>query len=309
MRLESNSLIDPILLFLLSQITVVLPMIIPFQKTASASGPTPPPVVRETARPPVATWPDLAGLRRELERAERLAQATATQMSQAEQEHQAALREAAQLADALRGEETRRQALETQVRQLEEEERRFREQAQQAAQAHLQRLREAAELERVLRDRRAVVTRLEEQLKAAGRPVGGDEDSGTVMTRTTKRAEWIELVNNRVVPVDEHHYSIERRSTVFGSVRIYTRRSQGETLEEAQRPGSNLMRFLRQYDPGKTFIACNVYKESFLIYRALRKFLRGMKYEVGWDPEEKDEGRLVLGACLGQGCTTVEPQH
>lgn len=261
MKMDSNSLIDPILLFLLSQIAVVLPVIIPFQKTAVASVPPPPPVVRERPQRPVAPMPDLEALRRELERAEQAARAAATQAGQAEQDRHNALREAAQLADALRVEAQRRQTLETQGRQLEDAERLSREQAQQAAQERQQTTREMTELDRALRDRRTLIASLEKQLKESGGLAEGDQEGGSVMTRSTKRAAWIEIVNNRVVPVDEQYYRIENRLTNGGFATIHTRKGQGETLEEAQRSGSGLRRFLQQRDPGKTFIACNVYPE------------------------------------------------
>jgi len=33
-----------------------------------------------------------------------------------------------------------------------------------------------------------------------------------------------------------------------------------------------------------------------------------MKFQVAWDPEEKDNGKLVLGGCSGGDCVTMQPQ-
>lgn len=306
MKLEANSLIDPILLFLLSQIAVALPAIIPRDKTPRH---VQPPAQVQRPAPGIEFERRLQQLRRELELAREAARAAVAEAERARDEHQAAVREADELvAQALR-QQGRRRELEGEARRLEQELDRARADAGSAAQAQGPLQREIQEVSRVLKEKRSLIDDLQAQLQRSGLPGTGTEATGWVMTRSAKRPAWVEVVNNRVIPVDGDHYSTQTVLTIAGPAVVYTRRSTGETLEEARQPGSALMRFLKRQDPNKVFIACNVYADSFHTYRELRRFLRGLNYEVGWDPEERDQGRLVLGACSGNGCTAVGPQR
>jgi hypothetical protein len=62
--------------------------------------------------------------------------------------------------------------------------------------------------------------------------------------------------------------------------------SVGESMAEAQLPGSAFRNALKDLDKGKTVIRLRVRSNSFAFFRDLRDLLRGEGYQVGWFPED-----------------------
>ncbi len=116
-----------------------------------------------------------------------------------------------------------------------------------------------------------------------------------------KKPLYIELVNNRLFPVDDDHYEakygylkIEDGRTVQASKKT-RKSSSGEHINKIGDPDSDLNKTLEKLNSSEERIIFLVHKDSFEIFRKARTIALKKGIEIGWWPREGDSITLTYG--------------
>ncbi len=126
---------------------------------------------------------------------------------------------------------------------------------------------------------------------------------------TKKNPVVVELVNNRLFPVDSSHYDKSVYQTVEGGKIVThiteTRKSyvSGESIDEIQKQNSNFYKILKEISPEKNYILFLLHNDSFEIFKKARKLAWDEKIETGWDAWEGE----AITSCIGCGWQTRPP--
>jgi hypothetical protein len=154
---------------------------------------------------------------------------------------------------------------------------------------------EAAQLDQQLASRQSEVKRLQGLLEQTRGPGGGTGVGSPRVVETNLELRPIHLIGNRAVPIDQEHYKFERgrRKSDNEEVVVITKTAAGETIDEIQRPNSDLMAFLKGTDPTKQFLFCLVTSDSLPIFREVRRIAQQMKIRVAWDTNYDSDGVIV----------------
>ena len=105
------------------------------------------------------------------------------------------------------------------------------------------------------------------------------------------------LKSGGVLMVPEGDYDVEISFTPDLSARaVLKKSSEGETIEDAVRPGSALLRRLAELPPQENLLQFCVYPDSYEQFMQLRKLAYEKEYEVGWRP--MPVGKLIT---IGDG--------
>jgi hypothetical protein len=196
--------------------------------------------------------------------------------------------------------------LKRRLRALEDESRRLeaashgaareaKERVEAATVARRARAQQVAELSGVLQQKEEEVAELEEALRrmANNREVGG---MGTpVLGHTNKKPVLVEVVRGRVVVVDKPQYEFRSARTPSGErLTVAKRKTQGEDLDELERPGSAFSNALNKLDREKEYLTAIVHSDSFPAFRAVRELARKRQVEFGWLPFMGEDGELIF---------------
>ncbi len=80
------------------------------------------------------------------------------------------------------------------------------------------------------------------------------------------------------------------------SLRLERAKDSGETAERAVKPGSELARMLKRYDPTKFYVRFFVWPDGFEPYLIARQFVADEGFAAGWElVTSPDEHRISLG--------------
>jgi hypothetical protein len=296
-RIKSDSLIDPIFLFLYWLLAGTLWVILPMAPQAPPS-PVPPlkkPVPAAAALELATRLDDLKQQSESLASSLGEAKTTADSAARQEQELAAGKR---RLDERVREAETELAALAHQRSQLEaatradaEHQRKI--ETQMEAELALQ----VTALEKRLREAQADEKRLSAELKSARSPleiVLPSSEFIPVANIPRKLPYLVEVYNNRVSPLNKDFFEIERPK-LFGSGPTLARRKKpGETMEEMIKPESALSRCLKSLKPDKYYISFLLNADSFAAFRAARAFVREKGFEVGWLPSDTSGGQIQI---------------
>jgi len=154
---------------------------------------------------------------------------------------------------------------------------------------------ETEQLGQQLASRQTEVKRLQGLLDQTRGPGDGSVVGSPRVVETNLELRPIHLIGNRAVLIDEEHYKFERgrRKSDNEEVVVITKTAAGETIDEIQRPNSDLMAFLKGTDPTKQFLFCLVTSDSLPIFREVRKIAQQMKIRVAWDTNYDSDGVIV----------------
>jgi hypothetical protein len=122
------------------------------------------------------------------------------------------------------------------------------------------------------------------------------ESMGAALKKEVERKSPF-LKSGGVLKVPDGDYDVEISVTPDITVRaVLKKSSDGETIEEAIRPGSALLRRLAELSPEETLLQFCVYPDSYDQFMQLRKLAYEKAYEVGWRP--MPVGKLIT---IGDG--------
>ncbi len=100
----------------------------------------------------------------------------------------------------------------------------------------------------------------------------------------------VELLHNRAVPVNKTGYKMG-----FGfTSTTATRKWEGESVPEIQKPGSAFMQYLGKINGNKQYLSCLLNSDSYQVFRVVRQLAQQKGIEVGWEPADTTSGELKL---------------
>ena len=164
---------------------------------------------------------------------------------------------------------------------------------------------ELVSLQRLVKEKQAELERLRIEYEKAKPMFSADQTSAPVVVKSSKDQEWIGLIGNRVMPIDEKHYSKKTRRSGRVVQITFTPKSRGESLEEMVRPGSEFLKLLNGINPTKELLAFYVDKNSFAMFREIRTIARKQGIETAWFPDLRGDGSIVFST---SGGASVGPQ-
>jgi len=279
-------LIDPVCLFILCQIAGTLWVITPRKAFAP---PVAPSASVDIHRAEVA---GLANQKSALEKAVKLAR---EELATLALPVQATVTQQDRLAAQIRAEEQQVKELEAKLDELTRKEADIGGKIAAAPAPSPQLGTETEQLGQQLASRQTEVKRLQGLLDQTRGPGDGSVVGSPRVVETNLELRPIHLIGNRAVPIDEEHYKFERgrRKSDNEEVVVITKTAAGETIDEIQRPNSDLMAFLKGTDPTKQFLFCLVTSDSLPIFREVRKIAQQMKIRVAWDTNYDSDGVIV----------------
>ncbi|MGH9199111.1 MAG: hypothetical protein ACRD1T_25700, partial [Acidimicrobiia bacterium] len=144
---------------------------------------------------------------------------------------------------------------------------------------------ERARLEELFREKREEARRLQQALAEAQRPKVETDSGAPMVAITGKQPVFVELVENRVVPVTEENYQTQNVTLPEGGTgTVYERTRPGESIEEMRQSTGALTGILRKLQRDSQYLAVILHSDSFEAFRALREIARDKKMAVGWEP-------------------------
>jgi len=121
------------------------------------------------------------------------------------------------------------------------------------------------------------------------------------MGDSSKQDFYIQLVGNRLFPLDNQHFSDrDAHATIAGgeivAVTVKKRKAgaAGDRLEDLGKPDSKLEKVLKDMDSRQKRIMFLVHQDSFPIFRKAREQVFHRKFECGWVFTNRQE--IILGA-------------
>jgi|GEM_PF-3159121 len=160
-------------------------------------------------------------------------------------------------------------------------------------------------LESLLSEKREAIRNLEQSLPDTNAPpapkLGG---SFTVFKQTDKKQVLVELVQNRLFPVDADHYEAKEvyyqmengsvESLVKATRKPYFR---GEDMDAIASFDGEFQKLLRTLNTEEQFIVFLLHSDSFAIFRKAREIAMNQGFEIGWWPYERDG--IIFGGSGG----------
>jgi hypothetical protein len=167
---------------------------------------------------------------------------------------------------------------------------------------------DADELNRQLKEKQAELARLKTELDQTNGLGGGSGVGSPRMVTTSLLPKFVQVIGNRAIPLDDQHYHIHCGTLEGTNEKAceYTKNSPGETAEQIQRPGSDVMSYLKGIDPKQKFLMCAVASDSFAAFRSLRQTAQKMNIRVAWSPDSRANGTILLTEGKGEGPTVPE---
>lgn len=116
-----------------------------------------------------------------------------------------------------------------------------------------------------------------------------------------KRPIYIELVADRLFPIDDDHYDAKSHLRMSAgrtvTVLSVTRKStvQGESVDRIQNPESIFQNVLKKGSTDNQRVVFLVHGDSFEILRAARNIALNKNYEISWWPNEDKELTFTTG--------------
>ncbi|MDQ6665605.1 MAG: hypothetical protein M3Z23_14585 [Acidobacteriota bacterium] len=298
MKLNWDSLLEPIFLFILALIAGTLWVIVPIQQKP-AKVPTalveqaapvvaiPKPVVRlPKAAPkqpkPGMTEPDPEAKRLAQERAVlvQTVQAVQTDWSATQQSLTTASEEQQRLDAAILQEQQKLSGLKK--GQAVDPKPEARAPSEQAA--------EIERLQGAVQTKKTEIAKLETELNNTRNPFEKEVASLPKASPATKLPMLVELFHNHAIPVDKKHFKFMKQKTTT----LATRESDGETSEQIKSPDSDFSKYLAGIKPAKQYLACLLNDDSFDIFREIREIARAKGVGVGWEPIDTAAGKITL---------------
>ncbi len=149
--------------------------------------------------------------------------------------------------------------------------------------------------------RREEVTSLESDLERVKASIPRPGPQNLRLTRAIEPVDklpvLVELFENRITPVTKDYF----RFPVLALKPLFTvkRTRLGETIAEAQRPGSRFARFLSTIHPQQSYLSCLLNADSFQAFYAVRQLTEKARIDIGWEPAQTSSGIIsVLGVRL-----------
>ncbi|MDQ6707721.1 MAG: hypothetical protein M3Z85_17305 [Acidobacteriota bacterium] len=292
MKLNWDSLLEPIFLFILALIAGTLWVIVPIQqeppKVQSTVVQQPAPVA-EIPKPPVKLpkpvlkrEPDPEAERLGQERAALLktVQGVKTESSATEQSLTAASDEQQRLDAAIQQERQRLAALKKGLTTDPKPD----------VRAAPDKAGEIERLQGAVQTRKIEIAKLETELNNTHNPFEREVASLPKASPATKLPMLVELFHNHAIPVDKKHFKFAKQK----STTLATRESDGETSEEIKNPDSDFSKYLAGIKPAKQYLACLLNDDSFDIFREIREIARAKGVAVGWEPIDTSAGKITL---------------
>lgn len=293
MKLNWDSLLEPIFLFILALIAGTLWVIVPIQQEApkvhAAAPERPSPVVelpkarpKSLPKPVLKAEPDLEAERLAQERAtlQQTAQTVRADWSAAEQNLKTSNDEQQRLAAVIQQERQRLADLKKGI----DIERKPDVRSPSEQTAEIERLQVDAQT------KKTEIARLETELNNARNPFEKEGASLPKASPATKIPMLVELFHNHAIPVDKKHFKfVKQRGTTLA-----TRESDGETSEQIKNTGSDFLKYLAGIKPAKQYLACLLNDDSFDIFREIRDIARAKGVAVGWEPIDTSAGKITL---------------
>jgi len=116
-------------------------------------------------------------------------------------------------------------------------------------------------------------------------------------TETRKEPVSVELVYNRVVPIDEAHFRIviDKARGVVELTRRDSGMTPGESVDQIRGHNSVFAKYLQGIDPAKQYLVVLLNNDSFAAFRAVEQLTRdrGSPCGVAWVPYDSKDGRIV----------------
>ena len=294
MKLNWDSLIDPIFLFMLYLISGTLWVIIPFPSHAQ---PQPPPLRAAPPKPVVQSARTLdPAAQREGILLARSAQEFQQELESVRRRMEEAARQQQQTSEDVRKEEQRLGSKQQENRNLQNQVQGTTSLPAAGTQKPQPTQADANRLEADAREKEAELARRAKELaQATGSGTG--KQRACVATPTSKEPIPVELVYNRVVPIDEEHFRI----TVNPSRRfvLMTRKDSsttpGESPEQIRKPNSVFAKYLQAVKPETQYLVVLLNNDSFAAFRAVEEMARarGFNCGVSWIPTDSKRGTLV----------------
>lgn len=293
MKLNWDSLLEPIFLFILALIAGTLWVIVPIQQDApkvQAAAVQPPapavelpkPLPKPVSKPVLKVAPDPEAERLAKERAtlQQTAQAARADWLATEQSLKDSNDEQQRLAAAIQQERERLANLKT----PSDTDRKPDVRTPSEKAAEIERLQSAAQL------KNTEIAKLETDLNNAHNPFEKEVTSLPKASPATKLPMLVELFHNHAIPVDKKHFKfVKQRGTTLA-----TRESDGESATEIKNTGSDFLKYLAGIKPAKQYLACLLNDDSFDIFREIRDIARAKGVAVGWEPIDTSAGKITL---------------
>jgi len=282
-------LIDPMCLFILSQIAGTIWVMIPRQSFA------PPVAPNATVDIHRAQVSGLLNQKSALEKAVKLAREEASTLALPVD---ASITEQDRLAAQLRVQEQQTKELEAKLDELARRESELNAQLA-AVLAPSPQLGAAAEKSaQQLASAQVEVKRLQLELdQAKGTGSGSGIGSPRVMTATNLSPKIVQLIGDRAIPLDQDNYEVKAGYLPDHTRAVqFTKKARGESPDEVAQPGSKIGAFLEKIDPTKEYLLCELNNDSFRVFREVRKLARARGIQVGWDTNYRTDGIFIFSS-------------
>ncbi len=298
MKLNWDSLLEPIFLFILALIAGTLWVIIPMDPKHDASLKLPaslPPAKTEPSLQSIALTSTplvhkLAEMRQEVALRSAEAQESEAQSGLTSEELRQLTAQNEQLANELRKEQQNLDKVTGEIHALERQAAQAQAEAVQVAQHNRELASETEALRRLLAEKQSEAGRLESQL-AANRRSNREIPYVPTASRADKLPVLVDLIHNRAVPVTRGDFRFQRK---LSGPALAQRISTGETIAEMQRPDSATAKFLGTIKPDRQYISCLLNADSFEVFRELRRLAHARNIDVGWEPADTSSGDIVI---------------
>lgn len=151
------------------------------------------------------------------------------------------------------------------------------------------------EIAQAQNEKKAKEDELEKLRKKAEKPEGQAPVRGTIVVRSKKsKTVDVQLVNNRLLPVDDEHFEvtssgyIERGGQTYAAQVRSPRKGKGDNLDTVGLPQSKLSALLKKINKADTRVMIYVDRESqAMLEKALMVIKsRDPEIEVGWWPDD-----------------------
>ena len=293
MKLNWDSLLEPIFLFILSLIAGTLWVIVPIQskplpnavppaQVVSAPTVEPAPSIVKTAPRKPAPEPDpLAQNRALLAKTEQQVQ---TERAAVDRNLKLVSDEQQRAFVAIQKEQQRIEEFRNGLGALNRKQSELRAEAERNA--------EAGRVEVQLQAKKAELAKLETELRNTRNPFEKEVISLPRASPANKLPILVELFHNRAIPVDKNHFHFT--SPKWSGPRVATRTGPGESAEEISNPDSAFRKFLDGIKTDKQYLACLLNPDSFDVFREVRRIAREKGVALGWEPIDSSGGKITI---------------
>jgi|GEM_PF-1539489 len=141
------------------------------------------------------------------------------------------------------------------------------------------------------------IAQLQREFESSEKTVMAAQRGIPIAKGTRKEARFFEIVADRIVPIDEQHYTGATYKYDGKPIIVLTRKSSGEHMHEIGRESSDYKKVLASFNPEKHYLVFILRNgSSFPAFRAARDNALKAHFQVGWEPFMlNDQNKLAFG--------------